>query len=215
MQRNRRKKFHAWAPLRISSKNIKVQRPWPLVHFQVVLVTVRLANLVLGTIWSAKVSTLWYFVKKNHPIASMPFWGTIREKTKLSAVYFAEMHVILWIILRQGRLFCGKITESFDFPGIILPKSTPFRRIIRRKSKLSTDHTAERHAFLQDNSQNAIPLCKLYGFYSRKACLDMEWHAFPWILPWADMPFRSILGNLQKVLTFCELYPGKACLSKV
>jgi hypothetical protein len=54
-----------------------------------------------------------------------------------------------------------KTAESFDFPWFILLKGMPFRRIIRGKSKLSADHTAESHAFPQGNLQKVKTFRKL------------------------------------------------------
>jgi hypothetical protein len=60
------------------------------------------------------------------------------------------------------ELFCVKAgflvvksAESFDFSRIILRKGMPFCRIIRGRSKLCANHTAERHAFPQDNPLSA------------------------------------------------------------
>jgi hypothetical protein len=66
------------------------------------------------------------------------------------------------------ELFCVKAgfsmvksVESFDFPRIILRKGMPFHRIILGKSKLSADHTAERHAFPQGNPRKVKTFRKL------------------------------------------------------
>jgi hypothetical protein len=72
----------------------------------------------------------------------MPFLGIIRGKAC------------------KGEFFCVKAgfpmvksAENQNFPWIILRKGMPFRRIIRGTSKLSLDHTAERHAFPQVDPQ--------------------------------------------------------------
>jgi hypothetical protein len=44
-----------------------------------------------------------------------------------------------------------KFMENFYFSNTILRKGMPFRRIIRGKAKLPAYHTAEKHAFPQNN----------------------------------------------------------------
>jgi hypothetical protein len=103
---------------------------------------------------------------------SLTFRGFYRGKACLSGVLFSESQNFPRIIQRRGMpirgIICGKArnrelfcvkegfpmvksAESFDFPWITLRKGMPFRRVIRGKSKLSADHTAERHAFPQGN----------------------------------------------------------------
>jgi hypothetical protein len=60
------------------------------------------------------------------------------------------------------ELFCIKAgfsrlksMESFYFSHTILWKGMPFHRIIRGKSKLPAYHTAEKHAFPQDNPRKS------------------------------------------------------------
>jgi hypothetical protein len=77
--------------------------------------------------------------------------------------YPAEWHAFpRGIIIRRKacncELFCVKAgfsmvksMESFYFSHTILQKGMPFHRIIRGESKVHAYHTAEKHAFLQDN----------------------------------------------------------------
>jgi hypothetical protein len=72
--------------------------------------------------------------------------------------------------------------EIFDFPQIVLQKDMPFRRIIRKKSRLSPDFSVEKLALMQNNLQ----------ITSLSADHPAERHAFPWYTPKNYTPESSI-----------------------
>jgi hypothetical protein len=88
--------------------------------------------------------------------------GLYHGKACLSSVKSVERHVIRDLFCIKAGSSTVKIGgKSFYFLRIILHKGMPFCRIIRRKSKLSENHTSERHAFTQDNPQKVKTFCKL------------------------------------------------------
>jgi hypothetical protein len=121
----------------------------------------------------------WFILLKGRP-----FQGIILRKSKLLTDYTAERHAFARYNLPKGmpissiirgkacnrKLFSIKVgfstvkcAESFAFFRTILRKEMPFRKIICDKSKLSANHTVEKHASPQDNPRKVKTYWELSG----------------------------------------------------
>ncbi len=101
-----------------------------------------------------------------------------------------------------SEIFCKIIRGKFWLPWIILQKGMLFWSMICGKFWLPMNYPAESHAFPQDSVRKVKTF---HGFQHGKACL----------LRRIIRDYMLFHGNPWKVLTFRELYPGKACLSVV
>jgi hypothetical protein len=98
----------------------------------------------------------------------------IREKSELPRIVLQKRNAFsqdnpskvktdfLQIILGKGIPFSVINYESFDIPRIILRKGMPFYGLIHRKSELSTDYPAERHAGPRYNLQKVGISCRKF-----------------------------------------------------
>jgi hypothetical protein len=103
----------------------------------------------------------------------------------LSAVYWNFQQDNSWKVLTFLRLSCGKaclttvqFAKSFaNYPA----KWHAFRRIIRKKSKLSSDFNAEKPALTQNNLRKDMPFRSIINRrFWLSANYAPERHVFPW-----------------------------------